>query len=479
MINEKPFQDDYPTAVSAAALRRRIVVTALAGQTVITYELPGHGQVSIGRGRESMLRIDEPSISRLHATLYIGSELSIEDVGSTNGTRVAGRVLGAGERTRVELGQPLELGQVTVALFPASVLPRSAAAASRTDDSNDERRARAGTTPPAIVVLDPRMQQLHAMARRVATSDISVLLLGETGCGKEVLAELIHHQSARATGPFLRLNCAELAESLLESEMFGHEKGAFSGAVRAKAGLLESADGGTVFLDELGEMPVGLQAKLLRVIEDRTVRRIGSLRPQPIDVRFIAATNRDLREEARRGRFRADLFYRLNGVDLTIPPLRERRSEIEAFVQLFVQRFAREIGRARPPRVSAAALELLGKHSWPGNIRELRNVIQRSVLMSSDADEIGPEHTLLDGSNAPVEDTLEGPFGLAPSDADTLRQALPPAPGADERQRIVEALSRCAGNQTQAAKLLGMGRTRLVERLAEYELPRPRKRAPG
>jgi transcriptional regulator with PAS, ATPase and Fis domain len=289
----------------------------------------------------------------------------------------------------------------------------------------------------------------------VANSSLSVLLLGETGVGKEVTAEAIHLNSPRANKPLLRLNCAAFSEHLLESELFGHEKGAFTGAEQAKPGLLEVAIGGTVFLDEVGELPLTLQAKLLRVFEQQTVMRVGGLKERAIDVRFIAATNRDLNAEIALGRFRRDLFFRLNGFSLSIAPLRERKQEIEPLAQRFLAEAALRAGRSRAPRLSPAALALLQAHSWPGNIRELRNLIERGVVLCA-GDVIETEHLPLD----PIT-----PGGGA---------ALEPA--SSERDRLVEALQRAGGNQSLAAKALGISRGTLLARLDAFGVPRPRKR---
>jgi len=305
-----------------------------------------------------------------------------------------------------------------------------------------------------IVVAEPSMIRLHRLAERAATSTASVLLLGETGAGKEILAETIHRASPRRGQALLRLNCAALSEPLLESELFGHERGSFSGAVQAKPGLLEIADGGTVFLDEIGELPLPLQAKLLRVLEDGEVMRVGGLRSRRVDLRFIAATHRNLQEASQVGAFRSDLYYRLNGISLVIPPLRERRSEIAALAACFVDDLAQRHGRC-PPRLSTDAVAALEAHPWPGNVRELRNVIQRALFVCGDGREIGRDHLGLDERVA----SLDG----APAPA--------PAPTAgDERARIAAALRRCAGNQSRAAKLLGVSRSTLIRRMLEYGL---------
>jgi transcriptional regulator with GAF, ATPase, and Fis domain len=342
------------------------------------------------------------------------------------------------------------------------------------------------------------MDGLRELVSCVAASTISVLIMGETGVGKEVLAETVHRQSQRAEAAFLRLNCAALSESLLESELFGHERGAFTGAVSQKRGLLETADGGTVFLDEVGELPLSMQAKLLRVVEERVVTRVGGLERRALDVRFVSATNRDLEAEVARGGFRQDLFFRLNGITLVIPPLRERVDEIEALCESFVAAASR--GRSRRPRLAPEALALLQAYSWPGNIRELRNVIDRATLLCGDGD-ITPRHLPLEKMNAPVTaraparsaapPVLHPPSGapsrspFAGSEGTTdawpaLRDAPPSGKlsveiEALERQRILDALERCLWNQTKAAQLLGMTRGLLMARLDAYGIARPRK----
>jgi len=338
------------------------------------------------------------------------------------------------------------------------------------------------------------MLDLYRLADMVAKSEIAVILLGETGTGKEVLAEKIHRSSPRGKPPFVRLNCAALTETLLESELFGHERGAFTGATAAKTGLLETAERGTVFLDEIGELQLSTQVKLLRVLEEREVLPVGAVKHRPIDVRFMAATNRDLEDEVVRGTFRRDLFFRLNGFSLVIPPLRDRPLEIEALAHVFVERFAKRAGYARLPRLSPECSQALRAYSWPGNVRELRNAIERAVLLCQ-GDDIESSHLPLEkmqrtlpmqvsalppreprplqsvrlSSRAAPDDTPRPLDELAPSE---LRQLATEA----ERKRIVEALSRCAGNQTRAAEMLGIARRTLVKKLAQHGIARPRKR---
>ncbi|MFI5302925.1 MAG: sigma-54 interaction domain-containing protein, partial [Polyangiales bacterium] len=325
--------------------------------------------------------------------------------------------------------------------------------------------------------------------------------LGETGVGKEVLSRAIHERSLRAKKPLVCLNCAALSESLLESELFGHEKGAFTGAVTAKAGLLESAEGGSVFLDEVGEMPLTLQAKLLRVLEQREVLRVGSLRPRAIDVRFIAATNRDLEGEIAAGRFRQDLYFRLNGIALTIPPLRDRLDELEPLARAFISLACARTKRPTEPRLSPSALQAMRLYRWPGNIRELRNVMERAVLLCS-RDQITPDvlpAPILAASSianaakpvppraSPAMATMP-PSAMRAFDPDVTRldsaarldvERIETGAGrpADEKGRIIAALAACNGNQTHAAKMLGISRRTLITRIEEYDLPRPRKKS--
>jgi two-component system, NtrC family, response regulator AtoC len=328
---------------------------------------------------------------------------------------------------------------------------------------------RAGAAP---LVHDPVMERVHMLAERAAAGTINVLIVGETGVGKEVLAERVHRQSQRAGKPFVCLNCASLSEHLLESELFGHERGAFTGASEAKQGLLETAPGGTVFLDEIGEMPMLLQAKVLRVLETRLVTRVGGLKPKPIDVRFVAATNRNLEEEVAAGRFRRDLYFRLNGMTLHIPPLRVRRGEITPLADIFLQQYSAPFGRPAP-MLSFEAKDMLEAYVWPGNVRELRNMMERAVLLCT-GPEILPEHLMLETMSAA---TAASPELAWNSGARPTPLGLPAVDGGDEaeRERILRVLAECGGNQSRAAKALGIARSTLVLRLNSYQVPRPRK----
>jgi transcriptional regulator with PAS, ATPase and Fis domain len=299
----------------------------------------------------------------------------------------------------------------------------------------------------------------------------------------------VHQRSRRRDGPFLLLNCAALSETLLESELFGHEKGAFTGAHASKAGLLESTSGGTVFLDEVGELPLGTQAKLLRVLEERMVMRVGATKPRRIDVRFVTATNRDLTREVKAGRFRGDLYYRISGLVVRIPPLRDRPVEIEPLARHFLAEFCGQLGQP-VPELTAPAIAALHAYDWPGNVRELKNVMERAVLLSGTGpiirEYVLPEPALYDGPDGldrqvfdedmmePEESTLliRRPKEFS-APAQSGIASLPPD---DERERFIRALELCGGNQTRAAQMLGVSRRTLINRLDRWKLPRPQKR---
>jgi len=437
----------------------------VVGEKVFSWRaLPEAGDLVLGRSELADVRIEEPSVSRRHAVLHIGPPLSIEDLGSANGTRVGDRRLAAGERHAIEPGEAIELGSVMVLVQRA----RGGVSNATAPSPASTEATGIGSAQAAPIILSGTMRDLDRLVERIAAGKISVLLLGETGVGKEVTAEEIHRRSPRANGPFLRLNCGGFSGALLESELFGHEKGAFTGAVQRKRGLLEMGEGGTVFLDEVGELPLGLQVKLLRVLEERQIRRVGAERPLPLDVRFLSATNRDLDLEMDRGTFRQDLFFRLNGISIYIPPLRERVGEIASLSRLFIAQGCERSERRALPELSAEALAVLEGYDWPGNVRELRNVIERAVLLCTGA-VIGVEHLVLQRRAATITS--------APGRPDPEPEASAATHGAEaDRQRILDALARCAGNQTQAARLLGISRNTLIARLDLYGLPRPRRK---
>jgi DNA-binding NtrC family response regulator len=339
-----------------------------------------------------------------------------------------------------------------------------------------------------IIARDPAMLSVLGRADQVARAEASVLITGESGTGKELVARRIHARSRRAAGPFVALNCAALPESLLESELFGHEKGAFSGAVAQRKGKFEQAEHGTLLLDEIGEMDLRLQAKLLRAIQEREIDRLGGRLPVRVDVRILAATNRDLMAEVRAGRFREDLYFRLDVVRLRLPPLRERRGDILPLAEAFAARFADINGLPLCPLSSAACAALLA-HSWPGNVREMENAMHRAVLMTEGA-EIGPEAIELTGPASCSGSAAAVPLSRAPS---APAQAAAPTSTADgiaalvgrsmeevERDLILGTLAHCLGNRTRAAEVLGISIRALRNKLQDYRaLGLPVTAAPG
>lgn len=320
-----------------------------------------------------------------------------------------------------------------------------------------------GEGPEAVIAQAPAMQAALARAEQVARSDASVLITGESGTGKEVMARHIHAQSRRARFPYIGLNCAAIPEALLESELFGHEKGAFSGAQGRRLGKFEAAEGGTLLLDEISEMDIRLQAKLLRALQEREIDRLGGTSPVKIDVRILATTNRDMAREVAEGRFREDLWFRLNVITLRLPPLRERPEDIFSLATHFAHRFAGTNGMAYRP-LSAAAQALLMTHSWRGNVRELENTIHRAVLLA-EGTEIGPEAIELAGGPAPP--TPEAPAqAAAPTPSIT---ALVGRSMADvERDLILGTLGHTLGNRTHAAVILGISIRALRNKLRDY-----------
>ncbi|HET7786270.1 MAG TPA: sigma-54 dependent transcriptional regulator [Myxococcales bacterium] len=311
--------------------------------------------------------------------------------------------------------------------------------------------------PPDDLVGDsPPMRRLRELAARVAPTDATVLITGETGSGKELVARAIHRRSARAAGPFVAVNCAAMAEGLLESELFGHEKGAFTGADRARPGMFEAASGGTLFLDEAGEMSASLQAKLLRVLTDGMVTRVGSRTERKVDVRLLVATHRDLPAQVAAGTFREDLYFRIAVVPIQVPPLRERSEDLPALAQHLLERACRELAIS-PRSLTPAALLHLKRYRFPGNVRELRNLIERACILSSGPD-IGPEDLLLPA--APAGDDLQRWARTLPEALD-----LPEVLSRIESALIARAMEKSGGVQADAARLLGVSRSDLHYKL--------------
>jgi len=306
-----------------------------------------------------------------------------------------------------------------------------------------------------IIARGPAMQEVLATVERIAPTNSTVLLGGESGVGKDMIARAIHQHSRRASGPFIKINCTAIPENLLESELFGYEKGAFTGATTAKPGKFELADRGTVFLDEIGDVPGGIQAKLLRVLQEREFERLGGTKTLKVDVRVLAATNQDLRAALEQGTFREDLYYRLNVVPINLPPLREHKEDIPYLADHFIMRFAREAGK-KISGITPAAIQRLTDFHWPGNIRELENIIERAVALSNGPVlQVGDIH--LDTSPIKTSTASLLPEGM------TLEQY--------EDEIIQEALRRAGGNKSQAARTLGLSRNALRYRLSKMGVP--------
>ncbi len=449
-----PVADAVPTVRTVdeprGPVRRTLLV--LAGDDVASHTLPATGDVTVGRGTKCEITIDHPTLSRTHFVIRLGSKIAVIDRDSANGTQLRGARLPANKPVEISAYEMFQAGDVGFVVQETSTTARDSAAR----DTRPASGPVAGDATP--VLLDPAIKRLYEVAARVARGTIAVLVIGETGAGKEVLAEFVHRQSPRATAPLVRINCAALSESLIESELFGHQKGAFTGATADRPGLIEAADGGTVLLDEIGELPLTTQAKLLRVLEDHRVTRVGATAAREVDVRFVAATNRDLEADIAAGTFRRDLYFRLAGVVLALPPLRARPMEIEPLARIFLADAAAR-NKLPVPALTPAAVAALVAHPWTGNVRELKSAIERAVLVA--------DRTI------DVADLALAPSRTAPAASAAI--ALPDEMEALEKQRIVDALAQHGGNQTRAAEALGMPRRTFVKRLAQYGIQRPRR----
>jgi len=317
---------------------------------------------------------------------------------------------------------------------------------------------------PRIIGESDAIKRAVAETQRVATTDTTVLLLGESGTGKELFARAVHHLSPRRDRPMVAVNCAAIPETLIESELFGHERGSFTGATERRPGKFELASGGTIFLDEIGELPLSAQGKLLRAIEEKVVDRIGGRAPVPVDVRVVAATNRDLQAAAERGEFRRDLYFRLAVFPVRVPPLRERGDDVALLARHFAAQYGKEL-RKREAALSDAAVEALRAHAWPGNVRELENAIERACILA-DSLTLSPADLGLAGPASPAEG--ESTAGLDLSG--TLAEAAERAARAVERRKIAEALRAHDGNKTRAAEELGVSYKTLLTKIKDYNL---------
>jgi DNA-binding NtrC family response regulator len=373
----------------------------------------------IGSHAGNDLVLADDTVSKHHLEIAVAPDgYRVSDLGSANGTLLGGLRLGA-----LTIVEPvtLALGDTVLRIVPT--------------DEEAEVPASPRTSFGAVLGRSPPMRELFQQLEAVAESDVSLLLEGETGVGKEQIAEAVHQQSARAAGPFVVVDCGALVGDLMEAELFGHAKGAFSGAERARTGLFEAANGGTLLLDEVGELPPALQVKLLGVLERRRVVPLGQNSARPVDVRVIAATHRDLAREVNEGRFRADLFYRLAVARLRVPPLRERQEDIPELVQRFVDQLRARYGEAVPPSLSALVINKLATRDWPGNVRELRNAVERAALQTvGDANEPTPPAAEIESYQAARDGFLE----------------------AFDRAFLAEALKQSDFNVTQAARMAGV-----------------------
>ena len=354
------------------------------------------------------------------------------------------------------LKKPIDLEEMVIAV--AATLHRQGVQKQLSWSREREARTREGVTllgeSPALCALRQQIQQLGKLSGADSAGP-TVLIQGETGSGKDVVAHLLHQASANHAAPFIHVDCAALPRDLIEAELFGHEKGAYTSAMQARTGLLEAAENGTLFLDEIGELPLDLQAKLLTVIERRRVRRVGSVHERPIHARFVAASNRDLRQQVALGEFRSDLYFRLNVLTLSLPPLRERGEDIHLLARHYAQQTAQRY-RLAPPRFSDEALEALGHYAWPGNVRELKHLTERAVLLSGDAPLTATAFALPPQAEENAQALPEGLRGVTLGDA--------------ERTLIQQALAECHGNISEAARRLGITRMTLRYRMEKYRI---------
>lgn len=434
----------------------RVVLVVACGDGVKIVPLSAAREIVVGRGEASDVRLSDPSLSRAHARFRCdGARVTVTDLGSRNGTLVRRQAV---REAVLHAGDVAVLGCVTVSvqLVPSARL-LLAESAKLVPGAGRRERPKA----PAVVRASRAMLDLERVIERAARSGLPVLVLGATGTGKELVARELHQRSPRCKGPFKAVNCAVITESLLESLLFGHKKGAFTGADSDRPGVFEQARGGTIFLDEIGELSAAAQAALLRVVEDKRISPIGSAREIEVDVRIVAATHRDLLAMTQTGAFRLDLLHRLNTLTLELPPLCERRDEIPVLARHFLEGVAAP--GSGPYRIEADAMECLVNYSWPGNIRELRNVIERAVALS-ERDSIGrtelPLH-VTGAATAAASSVVEDALASA-DDARSLRSEV----REHEAMLIRAALRHTQGNRRDAAALLNVPLRTFERRLA-------------
>ncbi len=439
-------------APAALGLHPALVVRTPVGTRVV--DLPAGATLTIGRAEDNDIVVDDVRISRRHARIESRSVgLVVVDLGSRNGMQV-GTTRVAGEQL-VRPGDVISSGPLEILVAGASAV-RSA----------PEVQPGGGTLPQGVIVAEPSMVALYRTVRRLASLETTVLISGETGAGKEVVAQQLHASGVRAGGPFVSINAAAMPDALLEATLFGHERGAFTGADKKRPGVFLEANRGTLFLDEIGEMPLGVQVKLLRVLETRTVKALGATQETPVDVRIVAATHRDLRAEVKAGRFREDLLFRISTFVLTVPPLRDRPGEIALLAAEFAARLGPRHGFARVELLPATFAALRAR-AWPGNVRELRNAIEHALVLAEDG-VIRPEHL-------PLVDDLDSNDVVEPVARPTRPPSLAPAGIRDqmaeaERAAIETALRDNGGNQSATARKLGISRRALLYKMEKYAI---------
>jgi len=417
---------------------RALAVEVVAGPDAGATALAEDDGLGVGTAQTNTLQLTDPTVSRYHAELTPAPDgVRVRDLGSTNGTRAgAVRVVDA----VVPAGTALTVGDTTLRVV---------------DAGETERELIGGEGLAGLRGRTPAMRELLAKVQRVAQRDVGVLLSGESGTGKELAARALHELGPRAEGPFVTVDCGALAPTLVASELFGHERGAFTGAEARRVGAFEQADGGTLFLDEVGELPSNLQSALLGVLERRRFKRLGGAEELSVDVRMVSATHRDLREDVNADRFRLDLFYRLAVVTLRMPPLRERVDDLP----LLVEHFLRELGEDAPldALLSEPALQMLRAHRWPGNVRELRNWVEAALAMG-ETPELGPAGPPRAGD--PIGAGLELPY----------KQARGALVDEFERRYLTRLMERADGNVSKAARLAKMNRSHLNDLLRRHDL---------
>ena len=439
------------TDAGGALIERSYRLAVVAGPDAGLRRVIEGGTTMIGTHPDNDIALTDSTVSRYHLELQIRREgLSVRDLDSTNGTRHAGNRIGA-----ITLTGPaqLRLGKHTELAIEAEDAP-----ATLGEFQGDRFGGVIGASLP--------MRRLFSLLARVALTDATVLLEGETGTGKEAIALALHHASRRADGPFVVVDCASIPHELIASELFGHARGSYTGAVSDKQGLIEAATGGTLFLDEIGELPIDLQPQLLRALDKREVRRVGETRPIPVDIRVLAATHRDLRAMVKTGGFREDLYYRLAVVRCEVPPLRTRLDDLPALARHFAELFGRSGWD-----ISAGLLEQLGRHRWPGNVRELRNVIERALSLGMVVVDGASPHDPALAVNASAGAPAAGSSGASSAILDLpFKDAKAALVESFERDYLVNLLARHKGNISRAALEAGIDRNYIHRLVKKYGL---------